>query len=197
MLRAVLTAALVTSLALVLAACTRSGERKRDPGERAARPATGAAAPVGTPCQHVTGAAGATTWTVKTPCESPDSYFAVAVDGPGEVAAGAPAAFRVAISPGRGYKINYCPPEEEQRDQCSPYPVKLDLEPAGEVATGKARLTDDDAARFDKEQLVMEFEARPGAAGAHAIPASFRFAVCDDSTCIPAKVEFAFRFDAR
>lgn len=201
MLRAVVVAAMVPLL--MAASCTRSGEKKRapDPGDSAGaggeRAATGPAGGGKPKCVPTTGAAGPATWTVKTPCENPSSYFAVAVDGPEAVAPGAAAAYTITVTPGAGYKVNYCPPEEEAADKCAPYPVKLKVAPPAGVEAPRPEQSEADAVRFDKEALVMRFEARPSAAGEFAVPVEFKFAVCDDSTCVGSKVDFSFALAAR
>ena len=171
---------------VVLAGCSRNGEGtpKVDPGPAptgsTAPTAAKAPAPAPSKCQPVEKSEGQTTWKIKTPCESPDSYFTL------DVEVGSPTV-QVTVKPGPGYKVNYCPPEEEARDECTPFPVKLALEPGGEVEVSEPKTV-----AFDKQQLVMQFDATPKAAGEHTVPAEFKFAVCDESTCIPSKVELAF-----
>ncbi len=124
----------------------------------------------------------------------PDDTFNLAISGPASVAPGATARFELTVTPGAAYKINVCDAGEAD---CTPYPVKLELSPPAGVSIAKPKLTQDDVSAMDKAHLVIAFEAVPDAAGAYAIPAKFKFAVCQAEFCKPRKLEMSFALAAK
>ncbi len=124
----------------------------------------------------------------------PDGTFALAIEAPGEVAAGDAARFRVIIEPGDGYKINLCAPDEVD---CTDYPVKLSLALPGTVEAIAELARDEVIEAVDLHRLVVAFSVTPTTVGAHVIPARLKFAVCQENACLPKRVDLRLDVAAR
>ncbi|MEZ4359026.1 MAG: hypothetical protein R3B48_02520 [Kofleriaceae bacterium] len=117
--------------------------------------------------------------------KAPDTSFAVALQVPAEVAAGAEAVAAVKVTPGEGYKVN-----EE-------YPTKLTLETPAGVTTAKAVLLKADAAAFDKHRLQFDVKLTAATAGTYTVHGTLAFAVCTDATCDPKSEKIAINLVAK
>jgi hypothetical protein len=158
---------------------------------------TGAGKPAKKETSSAPAPTGSTTFVVKRPSDSWRDKFQITVDGPASVAAGSEASFSIRVDPATGYKINYCEPHDTK---CTPYKVKLTLDPPTGVEIAKTEIAGDDLTEFNKERLVVGFRAKPTAAGDHAVPGVYKFAVCtvaDEGSCIASRVDFQFAVTAK
>lgn len=109
-----------------------------------------------------------------------DSSFNLQVSSPAPGKAGAEAVAHVTVTPGAGYHVN------------QDFPTKLVVTPPDGVKVAKAELHKEDAASFTESKIVFDVKLTADKAGSFKVPATFKFAVCTESSCDPKKKEIAF-----
>lgn len=102
--------------------------------------------------------------------------FAVAVTVPAKVASGARATVRVSVRPKPGWKLN-----EE-------FPTKLTVTAPSGVTVEKDKLRKGDARQFSPKGGEFDVAFTASSAGDKKFDATFKFAVCTDSSCDPKKI---------
>jgi hypothetical protein len=103
--------------------------------------------------------------------------FVVAVKVPDKVASGARATVRVSVTPKPGWKLN------------EDFPTKLSVTAPSGVTLEKAKLRKGDAAHFSKKKGEFDVAFTTSSAGDKTFGATFKFAVCTDSSCDPKKIK--------
>jgi hypothetical protein len=116
----------------------------------------------------------------------------LAIEPPGEVAAGSEAVARITVTPGKGYKVN------------TEYPTKLTLTPPTGVTLAKDKFTaggrdkaKGDADKMDEKELTFAVKLTPAASGSYTINGSFKFAVCDADQCLAKQETIAIAVAAK
>lgn len=103
--------------------------------------------------------------------------FVVAVKVPDKVASGARGTVRVSVTPKPGWKLN------------EDFPTKLSVTAPSGVTLEKAKLRKGDAAHFSKKKGEFDVAFTASSAGDKTFGATFKFAVCTDSSCDPKKIK--------
>jgi hypothetical protein len=98
---------------------------------------------------------------------------------------GTAAAAQVVLKPTGGYHLN------------KEFPTQLEVTPPAGVAVDKAKQTVADAARFEETgaEFAVHYTAKD--AGAKKFTATFRFAVCTETTCDPKRETLAWNVDVK
>jgi hypothetical protein len=111
--------------------------------------------------------------------------FVVEVQPPVSASVGAAAAAQVVLKPTDGYHLN------------KDFPTHLEVTPPAGCEVDKAKQTPEDAARFEESgaEFAVRFTSRD--AGAKRFTASFRFAVCTATTCVPKRETLAWNVDVK
>lgn len=111
--------------------------------------------------------------------------FVVEVLPPAEAAVEQPFTARVVLRPKGEYHLN------------DEFPTVLDVKPPAGVTVVKAKQTREDAAKWGPLEAVFEVKGTPAAAGEHRFEATFRFAVCTETTCDPKKTSLAWNVNVK
>lgn len=114
---------------------------------------------------------------------------------------------------GKGYLVDTQPPEgtQAQKESVSrvvlrttgayhineDFPISLEVRPPADVAVKSPKLGKKEAARFERTEAVFEVKGTPASPGSKRLEATFRFAVCTETTCDPHKVVLAWNIDVR
>jgi hypothetical protein len=109
--------------------------------------------------------------------------YVVQVSAPAKVASGAASTVTVTLVPKGEWKLNM------------DFPTRLIVEAPADVKVAKADQRRPDAVEFVDERGEFKVSFTPGAQGARAFKAQFRFAVCTDETCDPKREELAWVVD--
>lgn len=108
-----------------------------------------------------------------------DTSFKLTTEQPAPTKAGGETVARLVVHPGAGYKMN------------KEFPTKLTLEPPAGVTIAKTVLELADAEKFAENELAFAVKMSATPAGEYTIPATFKFAVCTETTCDPKKQKVA------
>lgn len=131
-----------------------------------------------------------TTWKVS----SGDTVgFALTVDSPAPIAAGATAHFAIEVTPKDGRKINWCAAGEKD---CQPFPTKLTVTPPAGLTVAKSVYTEKDLA-IDHKHIAIDLAVTGTTAGAYSMSGDLKFAVCTDAECEPKRVKLVFTLGVR
>lgn len=171
---------LLMALALLSPACASNsnGDAAKDGKAKDAEPTakTDTAAPVeGTPVEGeqkvgtTTAPEGATT----------NEQYALQID-PGEATVGQPGSVSIKVIPKETWHLNL------------EYPTKLTVTPPTGVDVPKPKLSKDDAVKFSEHDCEFAIAFTPSEAGDKVFTGEFKFAVCQDTACVPKteKLEF-------
>lgn len=99
---------------------------------------------------------------------------------PGEATVGQPGTVSIRVIPNATWHMNL------------EYPTKLTVTPPAGVAVAKPKLGKDDAVKFDEQNCEFAVAFTPSEAGDKVFTGEFKFAVCQDTACVPKteKLEF-------
>lgn len=99
---------------------------------------------------------------------------------PGEAAVGKPGAVTIRVIPNADWHLNL------------EYPTKLTVTPPTGVDVPKPKLSKDDAVKFTEQDCEFAVAFTPSEAGDKVFTGEFKFAVCQDTACVPKteKLEF-------
>jgi hypothetical protein len=106
--------------------------------------------------------------------------FVVDVQVPAEAAAGVETKAQVVLKPTGGYHVN------------KEFPIALTVTAPDGVAVAKPKQSAADAAKLEETGAVFDVAFTPKAAGALALAATFKFAVCTATTCDPKNTKLAW-----
>jgi hypothetical protein len=106
--------------------------------------------------------------------------FVVDVQAPAEAAAGVETKAQVVLKPTGGYHVN------------KEFPIALSVTAPDGVTVAKPKQSAADAAKLEETGAVFEVAFTPKAAGALALAATFKFAVCTPTTCDPKNTKLAW-----
>ena len=111
--------------------------------------------------------------------------FVVEVQAPAGAEVGAAAAAQVVLKPTGGYHVN------------KEFPTALEVTAPAGVEIEKTKQGVGDAARFEESggEFIVKFTAKD--AGAKKFLATFRFAVCTETTCDPKRETLAWNVDVK
>jgi hypothetical protein len=111
--------------------------------------------------------------------------FVVEVQQPAAAQVGAAATAQLVLKPTSGYHVN------------KEFPTQLEITAPAGVDVPKAKLGPSDAARFEETgaEFAIGFTAKE--AGAKKFTATFRFAVCTETTCDPKRETLAWNVDVK
>jgi hypothetical protein len=115
----------------------------------------------------------------------------LAIVAPADAKAGAEAVAKITLTPTAGYHVNM------------DFPIKLVLEQQANVTLAKPELRaggsakQGDAEALDERQLVFAVKVTPSQSGTYTINGSFKFAVCNDTQCLPKKEPIAIQIAAK
>ena len=159
----------VLAVVLPLAvACSKSAESKGAPSSPA--PGMNGSGPAAPAPAGPTAAGG----------DQNDSSFNLQIASPEPGKAGAEVVAHVTVTPGAGYHVN------------QDFPTKLVVTPPDGVKVAKAEQHKEDAAELTTTKLQFDVKLTADKAGSYKVPATFKFAVCTESSCDPKKREIAF-----
>lgn len=106
----------------------------------------------------------------------------LAIEAPGDAAAGAEVTAKVTVTPSAGFHVN------------TEYPTKLTLDATDGVTIPKAELkaggrdkSKGDADALDEKKLEFLVKLKPDKTGSYTVNGSFKFAVCDKDQCLPKR----------
>jgi hypothetical protein len=99
---------------------------------------------------------------------------------PGEAAVGKPGAVTIRVIPNADWHLNL------------EYPTKLTVTPPAGVEVPKPKLGKEDAVKFSEQDCEFAVAFTPSEAGDKVFTGEFKFAVCQDTACVPKteKLEF-------
>lgn len=176
-----LSSPVLVALALVglLSACASNSNdaAAKDGKSKDAEPAKTEAAPVeveGTPVEGEQKVA-----TVAPDGVGTNEQYALQIE-PGEATVGQPGSVSIRVIPNATWHMNL------------EYPTKLTVTPPAGVAVAKPKLGKDDAVKFDEQNCEFAVAFTPSEAGDKVFTGEFKFAVCQDTACVPKteKLEF-------
>jgi hypothetical protein len=127
-----------------------------------------------------------------TPVEGEQKVATVAPDGaganeqyalqiePGEAKVGQPGTVSIRVIPNATWHMNL------------EYPTKLTVTPPAGVEVAKPTMAKTDAVKFDEQNCEFAVAFTPSEAGDKVFTGEFKFAVCQDTACVPKteKLEF-------
>jgi hypothetical protein len=99
--------------------------------------------------------------------------FIVEVKSPEDAAAGAESTTHILLTATSGYHLN------------KEFPTQLNVTAPAGVTAAKTEFTLDDAAAWEEKKGRFDVKFVPKAGGEQAFSATFRFAVCTETTCDP------------
>jgi hypothetical protein len=134
------------------------------PAPEAAHAAKPAEAPAPTPAAQPSGPA---------PSSVEDPTFSLRLVGAGPYKAGELGRFVLELTPKGEYHVN------------KEYPIEIALTAPAEVMLPKAQLARPDAAEFGDTKAKFDIPFTPKSAGALAVNANVKFAVCTEENCVP------------
>jgi hypothetical protein len=108
-----------------------------------------------------------------------NEQYALQID-PGEATVGQPGTVSIRVIPNATWHMNL------------EYPTKLTVTPPAGVEVAKPKLGKDDAVKFTEENAEFAIAFTPSEAGDKVFTGEFKFAVCQDTACVPKteKLEF-------
>jgi hypothetical protein len=108
-----------------------------------------------------------------------NEQYALQID-PGEATVGQPGTVSIRVIPNATWHMNL------------EYPTKLTVTPPAGVEVAKPKLGKDDAVKFDEQNCEFAVAFTPSEAGDKVFTGEFKFAVCQDTACVPKteKLEF-------
>jgi hypothetical protein len=108
-----------------------------------------------------------------------NEQYALQID-PGEATVGQPGTVSIRVIPNATWHMNL------------EYPTKLTVTPPAGVEVAKPKLGKDDAVKFDEQNCEFSVAFTPSEAGDKVFTGEFKFAVCQDTACVPKteKLEF-------
>lgn len=106
--------------------------------------------------------------------------FVVEVAPPAEAAAGAEHAAQVVLTPTAGYHLN------------KEFPTLLKVTAPSGAACPKAEQKAADASKFEEQTATFDVKCTAAAAGDLKYEATFKFAVCTETTCDPKTEKLAW-----
>jgi len=109
-----------------------------------------------------------------------DKSFTIALQMPAETTSGKPVTGRVTITPGAGLKMNH------------EFPNSLKMAEVSGVAYAQQDQGRPQAKVDTEKELSFDVTMTPAAAGVYNATGIAKFAVCDDTNCIPKKQSIAF-----
>jgi hypothetical protein len=110
--------------------------------------------------------------------------YELELETPTTAAAGAKAVAKLVLKPTTGYHLN------------KEFPTNLKVKPPAGVKVDKAEQGIADAAKFEEKVATFEV-AFTSDAGAKEFAATFKFAVCTESTCDPKREKLAWKVDVK
>ena len=111
--------------------------------------------------------------------EGANSQYALQID-PGEATVGQPGTVTIKVIPSESWHLNL------------EYPTKLTVTPPAGIDVPKPKLSKDDAVKFSEHDCEFAVAFTPSEAGDKVFTGEFKFAVCQDTACVPKteKLEF-------
>jgi len=158
--------------AALLFACANPAESKT----RSKKGSVPAAAPAPEGHAQVVGAPGAPAVPTSQGAAVNEKSYAVAVVVPDKVASGKQGTVHVSVTPKPGWKLN------------EDFPTKLTVTAPSGVTVDKAKQRKGDAKHFSKKKGEFDVTFTSASAGDKKFDATFKFAVCTESSCDPKKV---------
>lgn len=169
----------LSSFALVgmLSACASNSNdaAAKDGKTKDAEPAKSEPAPVeGTPVEGEQKVA-----TVAPDGAGSNEQYALQIE-PGAATVGQPGTVSIRVIPNATWHMNL------------EYPTKLTVTPPAGVEVAKPKLGKEDAVKFDEQNCEFSVAFTPSEAGDKVFTGEFKFAVCQDTACVPKteKLEF-------
>jgi hypothetical protein len=117
--------------------------------------------------------------TTPAPEGTANEQYALKIE-PGEAAVGKPGSVTIRVIPNADWHLNL------------EYPTKLTVTPPAGVDVPKPKLVKDDAVKFTEQDCEFAVAFTPSEAGDKVFTGEFKFAVCQDTACVPKteKLEF-------
>lgn len=108
-----------------------------------------------------------------------NEQYALQID-PAEGTVGQPGTVSIRVIPNATWHMNL------------EYPTKLTVTPPAGVEVAKPKLGKEDAVKFDEQNCEFSVAFTPSEAGDKVFTGEFKFAVCQDTACVPKteKLEF-------
>ncbi len=177
MLRTAAATTAMLACSLLLAACTKS--KAPEASAPTDKGATGAA-PAGAPSEAKRTIEGVKGSGGPPGVRAEGKGFVVVVTPPESAATGAAAAARVTLSPTAGYHLN------------KEFPTLLKVTPPAGVSCDKAEQKVADAQKFEEQGAEFAVACTSTEAGEKQFMATFKFAVCTETTCDPKTEKLAW-----
>lgn len=173
---------LILSLAVLSACACSKGEKTAATKSAPPEPMTGTAEPKGAPVEagKVTAAGGG-----QAAMKVEGQGFIVEVQPPTSVSLNGEATAKVVLTPTSGYHVN------------KDFPIALKVKAPAGVEVVKADQVKADAAAFGENGATFEVKFTSKEAGSKAFEATFKFAVCTETTCDPKKEKLAWNVDVK
>jgi hypothetical protein len=114
----------------------------------------------------------------------------VLVDPPAEAQVGSAGAVKLAVRALAGYHVNVFP--DPKTPDVPPFPTTLEVKSPPGVDVPKPSQTLDDAVKKGEDETAFAVAFTPKDAGDKPFRATFRFGICDASTCNPQNASFAW-----
>ncbi len=102
-----------------------------------------------------------------------DDRFSVEVVAPEGVKVGSAASVTVKVTPNAPWHMNL------------DYPTSLKVDAPAGITLSKAEFKKGDAAKLDETGCEYKVDVTPSSEGAASVPATFKFAICQDDACLP------------
>jgi hypothetical protein len=155
-------------------AAAKDGKAKTEGAEPAKTEGEGAAPVEGTPVEGEQKVA-----TVTPDAGATNEQYALQIV-PGEATVGQPGSVSIRVIPSATWHMNL------------EYPTKLTVTPPAGVEVAKPKLGKDDAVKLDEQSCEFAIAFTPSEAGDKVFTGEFKFAVCQDTACVPKteKLEF-------
>jgi hypothetical protein len=115
----------------------------------------------------------------------------LAITPPADAKAGSEVVAKITLTPTAAYHVNM------------DFPIKLVLDQNANVSFAKAELKaggqakQGDAEALDERQLVFAVKLTPSQSGNYTVNGSFKFAVCNETQCLPKKEPIAIQIAAK
>jgi hypothetical protein len=113
-----------------------------------------------------------------------NAYQSTTINAP-SAKVGARAVAAISVQPQGPYHINL------------EYPAKLTIDAPGGVTLEKAKQTSKDAVKFAKSGAELQVAFMPQSAGKKLFTGELKFAVCDETTCVPQVEKISFTVDVK